>query len=123
MKILVTGCLAFFSLFIIGCSTSANTHSTSKRISEAQSPEKESLFTISGIILAKRIQGGDGSIWQFKGDNGILYSLVASIPNLGQSESKNINYVKLNAKLTITGEMYKLGSEYNLIARKITQTR
>ena len=122
MRVLVTACIAIFSLLIIRCAKPVNTPPVSESAIEKQSPEK-SFSTISGVIMIKSTQGGDGSIWQFKGDDGILYSLVVSIPNLGRSESKNIKYVIPDAKLTITGEKYKLGSKYNFIARKITQTK
>jgi hypothetical protein len=119
MKVFATCCIAIFSLFIIGCTKTGNIQPIPESAIEKHNSE-ESLSTVSGTIMTKSTQGGDGAIWEFKGNDGMFYSLVVSIPNLGREESKNIKYVIPNAKLTIMGEKYKLGSKYNIIARKIT---
>lgn len=77
------------------------------------------LSVINGRVVAKHMQGKDGSSWRFLANTGTEYILVASIPNLGVEQGQNIGLVKQNAVLSISGETFSLGTEQRLIARSI----
>jgi hypothetical protein len=123
MKFIIVSFLTVLVFFLNGCSRHVSNSSEPKSPIKVYEDKEEPLSTVSGIVIAKDIQGKDGSVWAFKGLNGKSYSLVISIPNLGQKESENIDYVIPSAKLTITGEVYENGIEYSLIARKISLTK
>jgi hypothetical protein len=123
MKFITVSFITVLLFFLTGCSRHVSTGSEPKRPCKVYEDKEEPLSIVSGIVIAKNMQGKDGSVWEFEGLNGKSYSLVISIPNLGQKESKNIDYVIPSAKLTITGEVYEHGIEYSLIARKISLTK
>ncbi|WP_133407072.1 hypothetical protein [Parashewanella tropica] len=103
------------SVFIFACND-GNHGVTSGSVKHGSS---ESSQSITGVVVGELLQGKDGTIWKFKADDGKIYALVVSIPNLGEEESKNISLIELNKHLVISGETYKLGNENRLIARKI----
>lgn len=74
---------------------------------------------VTGVIINKTVQGKDGSIWKFKSDDGKVYSLLVSIPDLGREHSKNKSLVQQNKHLRIKGIITKSGDGYRLNARQI----
>lgn len=116
-------CIGLMLVFICGLSACSENAPTKVEVeSTATIKTQESSVAVSvfsGTILAETQLGTDGSVWNFQTDDGEMYSVVVSIPNLGRVESENIKYVVDGARLRITGESYKLGDENHLLARKI----
>ena len=109
--------LASLVLTFTGC-TNPNT-SPNKAEAVSAIDNTETVKSISGKVIDEMGQGRDGTVWSFVSDTGVSYSLVLSIPNLGPVESEKIGHVKPNSMLKVTGDVYDLGSEKRLIARKI----
>ncbi|WP_062267648.1 hypothetical protein [Endozoicomonas arenosclerae] len=107
-------------LFLAGCTE----HTTSEYSAIGLTPTNhgavnEQLAIVSGVIVEEMKQGTDGSVWKFRANDGAIYALVVSIPNLGPQESENIDIIKPGAQVRIIGDSYKLGNERRLIAREI----
>ncbi len=117
MKFRCTFFLLSLIVTITGCSN-PNTNSN-KTESVSTIENSETVQSISGKVIEEIRQGRDGTVWNFVSDTGVSYSLIISIPNLGPIESQNIHYVKPGNKLTITGDVYNIGSEQRLLATRI----
>lgn len=111
----------FFSLSLLftitGCSNPKTHANKAEPVSTIEN--SEAVQAISGKVIEEIEQGRDGAVWSFVSDTGVSYSMIISIPNLGPIESQNIHHVKAGSKLTITGDVYNIGSEKRLVAKKI----
>ena len=118
MQIIHSVLLLVFSTLLIACSETKLPQDSHNQNSE-NSSSSITPHTISGSVIEEIQQGRDGTVWTFKGDNGQTYSLLVSIPNLGQEQSKNISLVRPNKRLEIVGEVLNLDGETRLIAKQI----
>jgi len=117
MKFIRCFLFSLFAVSVIGCTETNALKGDHSDTSINNS--SDSIQVISGVVINEIKQGRDGSTWKFKGDDGQTYSLLISIPNLGQEQSENIYLVKPNTHLEIKGEIVRIGNEKRLIARQI----
>lgn len=75
--------------------------------------------TIEGSIINKYQNGKDGAVWNFLTKNNLIIKVLVSIPNLGEEESKKMDYIKSGAMLKLKGEVLVLDNRKRLIVKKI----
>lgn len=101
---------------LAGCTQLEKTNISTQQHASMTQPIEQ---MISGKVLGKIEQGKDGSVWEFQADNGEIYSLLLSIPNLGPVGSKALKSVASNSRLKVKGRFINLGDEQRLIAQEI----